>query len=253
MRDVPPGTPAPTTKHNVFAADDVNIKDIPPGKSASDAFKEHEEALPKEEIEKRQRIMLEYTRLSGRYVNPHNKKSRWVTPEDMPRVLSDGKDLVAMCNLPRGKYSGIAALAHSQIDDKDPLRFFVLPNGIVIINPVITNHTKVPVFKDEGCMTFPDKDIKKNVERYNKCDVTYQTLGRTDEKSEPTLTKPITEHLTSGNAHVFQHECGHLNGCQIYDEDYSASKSIGFGDGLPVDPNLWGKVEEPEKPLTTNE
>lgn len=235
----------------VSVTEDIKMTDVPPGTPARQTFKDREEALPKEEVEKRQRIMLEYTRLSGRYCPAHNKKSRWVEAADLPRVLADGKDLVAMCNLPRGKYSGIAALAHSQIDDKDPLRFFVLPNGMVIINPIITNHTKAPVFKDEGCMSFPDEDIKRNISRYNKCDVTYQTLGRENETSEPTLTKPITEHLTGGTSHVFQHECGHLNGCNIYDDNYEASKSIGFGDGLPVDPNIWGKVEEP-KPLTTN-
>lgn len=249
-KDVPPGTPA---QHEVNVADSVNVQDVPPG-APKMTLAQIEENLPKEELEKRQRIMLEYTRLSGRYVAPHNTKSRWVTPEDLPRVLADGKDLVAMCNLPRGKYSGISALAHSQIDDKDPLRFFVLPNGMVVINPVITNNTKAEIFKDEGCMTFPDNDIKKNVARYNKVDVTYQTLARADEKSDPTLSKPISEALSGGQSHVFQHECGHLNGCQIYDDTYEAKKSIGLGDGLPVDPSIWGeKVEEEKQTLSTQE
>jgi hypothetical protein len=69
-------------------------------------------------------------------------------------------------------------------------------------------------------------------------------LARADEKSEPILSKPISEDLGGGNSHVFQHECGHLNGCNIYDDNYEASKSIGFGDGLPVDPKIWGEVVE---------
>lgn len=223
----------------VFASEDVAMKDVPPGMPAQVAEKMKEEGLPKEEIEKRQKIMTEYNRLISRYVAPHKKKSRWVTKEDLQRVMTDGKDLVAMCNIPRGKYSGIAALAHSQIDDQDPLRFFVLPNGMVIINPVITSHTKAHVFKEEGCMSYPENEIKKSVARFNKITVTYQTLGRKDENSEPELTKPATEDLTGGNSHVFQHECGHLNGCNIYDEDYDPMKSIGFGDGEPVDLNIW--------------
>ncbi|MCR4261037.1 MAG: peptide deformylase, partial [Candidatus Colwellbacteria bacterium] len=217
-----PGTPAPTAE-------------------------EIEENLPPEEVEKRRKTMLEYTRLSGRYCAPHNKRSRWVKSEDLPRVLADGKDLVAMCNLPRGKYSGIAALAHPQIDNKDPLRFFVLPTGMVIINPVLTDHTKAFILKNEGCMSFPDEDIKENIERYNKTVVTYQTLVRKDEKSELVLSKPITENLSGGLAHVFQHECGHLNGCNIYDNDYEAQKSIGLGDGLLIDPTFWNEKVEDEK------
>lgn len=251
MIDVPPGTPAPKT-HEVKVAEEIKIGEIPPG-TPKPSLKQIEENLPKEEVEKRQKIMLEYTRLSGRYCKPHNLKSRWVGAVDIDRVLADGKDLVAMCNLPRGKYSGIAALAHSQIDDKDPLRFFVLPNGMVIINPVIMTHTKAPIQKAEGCMSFPDHDIKKDVNRFNKISVTYQTLARKDENSKPELSKPITEDMGGGHSHVFQHECGHLNGCNIYDENYAPEKSIGLGDGLPVDPEIWGeKVEEEKQTLVTN-
>jgi peptide deformylase len=149
-----------------------------------------------------------------------------------------------MCNLPRGKYSGISALAHSQIEDKDPLRFFVFPKGLVIINPVITAHTKAPIFKTEGCMSYPDEEAKIMVPRYNKVTATYQTLARKDENSEPVLSGQITEELNGGAAHVFQHECGHLNGCNIYDKDYDPEKSIGLGDGLPIALDLWGKVED---------
>jgi peptide deformylase len=221
-------------------SDGIKTAEAPPGTPTPTA-KELEEKLPPEEVEKRRRVMLEYTRLCGRYCPPHNKKSRWVTKKDLQEVVADGKDLVAMCRIPRGKYSGISALAHPQIDDKDPLRFFVLPNGMVIINPVITGHTKVPVSKDEGCMSFPDRDIKTGIPRYNKVDVTYQTLTRKDEKSDPGLSLPITEKLSGGISHIFQHECGHLNGCNIYDSDYDSDKSLWLGDGKPVSPDIWEK------------
>lgn len=214
----------------VSVAEEIQMKDVPPGTPAAAAQKQKEENLPPEELEKRQKIMLEYARLSGRYCPPHNKMSRWVTEADLERVIADGKDLVAMCNIPRGKYSGIAALAHSQIDDIDPLRFFVLPNGLVIINPVITEHTSIPIFKEEGCMSFPEHPMKNMVTRYNKVTATYQTLSKKDGTDTVTLSKPTTENLTGGTSHVFQHECSHLNGHNIYDEDHTADNAIGFGD-----------------------
>lgn len=232
------GSPPPPPPLSVTAAETIKTIEKPPGTPAM-TKEQIEEKLPPEEVAKRQKIMLEYTRLSGRYCEPHSKKSRWVKEEDLPRVVTDGKDMVAMCHLPRGKYSSAAALAHPQIEDKDPLRFFVLPNGMVVINPVIVNNTRIPIFKEEGCMSHPDKEVRKMVPRFNRITVTYQTLARKDEKSEPVLSKATTEELNGGPSHVFQHECGHLNGGSEYDDDFSAEKAIGFGDGLPVDPNLW--------------
>jgi peptide deformylase len=228
--------------------DSIKTGDVPPGTPAP-TMKQIEENLPQEEVEKRQKIMLEYTRLLSRYCEPHNKKSRWVTQADIPAVLADGKDLVAMCNLPRGKYSSIGALAHPQIEANDPLRFFVLPNGMVVINPVITSNTKVPVMKKEACMSFPDNDPILELPRYNKITVSYQTLAVVEGNTEPILSKIITETLNGGVSHVYQHECGHLNGCNIYDTDYSPEKSIGLGDGLAIDMAMWGEDEIPKEDL----
>ena len=232
----------------VNATEEIKIGDVPPGTQAP-TLRQIEENLPPEEVEKRQKIMLEYTRLSSRYCNPHNKKSRWVTDADIEKVMADGKDLVAMCNIPRGKYSGIAALAHPQIDDVDPMRFFVMPNGMVVINPVIVSNTKAHVFKKEACMSYPDNDVIQELPRFNKITVTYQTLAKLDDKDQPVLSKTITETLNGGISHVYQHECGHLNGSNIYDADYAPERAIGLGDGLPVDPNIWGTDEIPKEAL----
>lgn len=230
--ELPPGTPShANTPLQVQADETINTKDVPPGTSYAQALREHEESLPKEEVEKRQKIMLEYTRLSSRYCEPHNNKSRWVKAEDLAKVVADGQDLVAMCNLPRGKYSGIAALAHPQIDAVDPLRYFVFPNGMVIINPVITSHTKTPVMKAEGCMSHEDKDVKKDVPRFNKITVTYQTLTKRDKDDSPALSDPVTETLNGGQAHVFQHEVDHLNGQDIYMENFNPENVSWFGIG----------------------
>jgi len=218
-------------KLEVSVAEEIKTKEVSPGTPAKVAQK-NEEKLPLAEVEKRQKIMTEYARLLARYVEPHNKKSRWVKNEDLPRLLADGKDLVAMCNLPRGNYAGIAALAHSQMDDKDPLRFFVMQKGMVIINPVIFLTTKTTVEKVEGCLSFEYNPLKKDVPRYNKITVIYQTLERLNDKSEPTISKPITEGFNGSAGHVFQHEISHCNGSNIYDADFKAESCHGLGFGL---------------------
>lgn len=246
MIDVPPGTPAPAERNTPLSfsvEEQIKTRDIPPGGQPL-TKEQREEKLPPEEIEKRRKIMLEYTRLSGRYCAPHSKKSRWVEEADLPRVIADGKDLVAMCHIPRGNYSGISALAHSQIEDKDPLRFFVLPNGMVVINPVITSHTKVPIFKEEGCMSYPDREMKTMISRFNKVSVMYQTLARKDENSDPILSQVISEDLGGGPSHVFQHECHHLNGVNIYDENYHPETVVLFGDGISLNEEEIKKLYE---------
>ena len=161
-----------------------------------------------------------------RYVEPHKKLSRFITDKDINIVLSEGKVMLELCRIPRGIYGNIAAIAHPQINDVDPLRFFVTAAGMLIINPVIINHTKTPIFKDEGCMSYPEELIKK-VARYNKIIVEYQTLLK-GEDGKPALSPVITEGYNGNIANVFQHEIGHLNGVYIYDKDYSAESSIGI-------------------------
>lgn len=216
----------------VFASETVKTVDVPPGTPASHNADEE-----------KVKLAAEIARLQGLYVPPNPAKTRWVTNADVPRILADGKDMVALCKLPRGLAKSAMAIAHNQVTSTDPLRFFVMPNGLVVINPVIISHTKVPVFKDEeGCMSFPDEVSKKMVPRYNIVTVTYQTLGTKPGESQPVLTKPATETLNGQASHIFQHECGHLNGGTVYDEDYASEKSVGLGDGKPVDSSLWDEV-----------
>ena len=234
---------------SVFAMETVNTKDVPPG--GKDSYPDFslldkgpeiipklaEELTPQEQT-RRQNMIDEYTRLLGLYVKPHSIKSKWVKDSDLKKVLEDGTDMVVMCSIPRGKYRGGAALAHPQIEEKHPLRFFVLPTGMVVINPVIVNHTKSPIFKEEGCLSWPEHAVLTMVQRYNKVTATYQTLNKEGDKPA-FLSEPRTEELNGNAAHIFQHECGHLNGGCIYDEDYNPAKSIGFGDGLTVDTKIW--------------
>ena len=92
-----------------------------------------------------------------RYVPPHAVVSREVFLEDLPSINTDREIMKALCGLTIGLLRGAHAIAHSQIEDKHPLRFFVTANAIVV-NPRIVQHTNYGHLKQEGCMTFPDRD-----------------------------------------------------------------------------------------------
>lgn len=153
-----------------------------------------------------------------RYVPPHRKISRTVTEADIDRVIKDGEVMLILCSIPRGMYGNISAIAHPQIDDNDPLRFFVLSSGMIIINPIVVNHTKTPVFKSEGCCTYPEEPMNESVMRYHKIQVSHQTLIKDGKDGKIKLSEPKTVDLSGNVAQVFLHETDHLNAIYIYDE-----------------------------------
>ncbi len=156
-----------------------------------------------------------------RYVPWHTKLSRAVTPEDIPTVVKESVVLAELCHTAHGIYTGANAVAHAQIDDKDPLRFFVSSSGEIIINPVITNHTKTPVDSVEACTSFPDKP-PKNVQRYHKITVKFQQLN-----IDKTLSEPREEEFAGPESKAMQHEIAHMNGHSIYDEVVSPEDALG--------------------------
>lgn len=137
-------------------------------------------------------------------IKPHRVKSREVKEEDIPRVIYDANEMFKHVS---GK---CVALAHSQITDQDPLRFFVNKEGEIIINPKITRHVNYFVDSIEGCMTFPDNgEIKKS--RYRKIDVSFQTI-------ENGKLGPIHEaEVRNLTAFIFQHEIDHMDGIYCFD------------------------------------
>ena len=145
-----------------------------------------------------------------RIVKPHTVISAPVTEEDVPRLIEDAKVMYNLCYTVVGRYPGAYAVAHAQIDDKKPLRFFVTSMQEIIINPVITRHTKTPVDSKEGCITFSDKD-QKIMPRYHKIEVDMQTLTADGKLSE-------VQHvcLSGRDAFMFQHEIDHMNALYIY-------------------------------------
>ena len=120
-----------------------------------------------------------------------------------------------LCRKPMGnKTNGALALAHIQVEQKDPMRFFVFRGGKVICNPIIVNHTHVPVNKEEGCMSFADKP-NLIVQRFHTIEVQYQTIVKVN--GEWMLSAPEIQKVKGLEAQVIQHEIDHFNGKTIYD------------------------------------
>lgn len=159
---------------------------------------------------------------------PHQVKSRLVEPKDLERVRKDAAEMQRIMDVltqPHAPFShGIFALAHSQVEEKDPLRFFVIntndetmkrewgEDGLIVVNPVIVRHTKHPIIHYEGCVTFPSRAPEK-VERWHKCDVD-MALVTSDGDFIENYGMPML--LSSRIAQIFQHEIDHFNGKYVY-------------------------------------
>lgn len=148
---------------------------------------------------------------TAKLVPPHKKKSKEVTEKDLPRVIADAHILYNLCYTQVGYIPGCFAVHHSQIENKHPLNFFVTADKEVIINPVIVKHTKVPVDRVEGCLTFPMNPPTK-VKRFNKIEVELQLLTK-DGKIGPVISRSFS----GVDAQVYQHEIQHSKGSYIYD------------------------------------
>ena len=146
-------------------------------------------------------------------VEPHKKKSRKVTGADIPKVLEDAEILHNLCYTKVGIHPGAFAVAHPQIEKKDPLCFFVTMNKEIIINPEIVNHTKVPVERKEGCISFPN-NLPIKVMRFNKIQVKFSTITKGGKISEP-----VTKDFSGILAEIYQHESQHFEGKYIFKYD----------------------------------
>jgi len=185
--------------------------------------KENVRPRSKEEIkqEERKRDFLKY------YVQPHTKVSREATRKDIKRIIGDAHIMYNLCYTDVGTYAlrpdmpAHFGVAHPQINNKKPLRFFVTRNKEIIINPKIINHTEHPVERVEGCLSYPHK-MPVKVLRYNKVTVEYMTLS----KDGKDLVRADTLNLSGIWAQAWQHEIAHLNGKYIYDEDVKPEDAL---------------------------
>ena len=146
----------------------------------------------------------------ARYVAPHKKISRPVLESDMKRVVEEAHILYNLCYTERGLYLTGLAVAHSQIDDKDPLRLFVTKDKKIVINPVITRHTNHPLDRTEACLTFPN-ERPIIVQRWNKVTVSYNVMN-----NDGSIGDIVTEDLIKLESQMFQHEMDHLDGKYIF-------------------------------------
>jgi peptide deformylase len=115
-----------------------------------------------------------------------------------------------MCSERIGFMKGGYALSHQQVENEDPLTFFVLREGETIVNPKILNHTKTTVDSRELCLSFPyiNREILK--QRWNVIEVEYYGIygeGFTKKR----------KRLSGKESHVWQHEMDHFDCKYIFD------------------------------------
>lgn len=151
-----------------------------------------------------------------RIVAPHDKKSRPVTEKDLQKVIEEVKIMYRLCFTPNGLYKGAFAVHHSQIDDKDPMNFFVTADSKIIMNPVITRHSNYTKDSKEACMTFGIEPIV-TVPRWQKIEVEYITIMIDPEDKEKfTVSSLIQASISGFESFVWQHEIQHGNATYIY-------------------------------------
>lgn len=145
--------------------------------------------------------------------NIGNKQSREVTAGDMQKIRALIPEMHQLCLEPLGNHKdGAFALAHCQVDQEDPLRFFVLNDGSCVINPKIIDRIGEPFRNEEGCMSFSECAALLGVQRYKKVRVSFIGLADADSEAEE-QDDFLAEDLI---ALVFQHEVDHMNGKHIY-------------------------------------
>ena len=167
----------------------------------------------------------EHEELKKRVVKPHNKVSRPVAESDVEKVLKDAYTLRDLCFTEHGLYARAYAMHHAQIESEDPMNFFVLNDGKLIVNPKIIRHTKTTVDSEEGCMTYADLP-QRVVERYNKIEVEFQSIEG-EEGKDAKLTEIMKADLSGKDAKIWQHEIAHGLGEYVYGKDF-AKPELGF-------------------------
>jgi len=152
-------------------------------------------------------------------ISPHSLRSREVQETDLIRLKKEVPQMINLLNNPESGHLHGYALAHSQVCNADPLRFFVTETGVVVCNPRITRHTNQIISRKEGCLSFPYEPVIM-VGRYNKCEVEYY------EFIDGGLRGPIVSNFSGLDAEIFQHEISHMNGHYIYEDGACAEQVL---------------------------
>ena len=187
-------------------------------------------------------------------VIPHFIKSKKVEESDIKTIVDSMILMAEKCReLEEERKVQIAfALAHCQVTDKNPLRFFVFNPynqkvidvsdnlSPVIINPVIINRTNTTVNKVEGCLSFVGFG-GADVDRYNKVTVEFEELHEKD--GDFFISEKKTKNLSGKLSQIFQHEIDHFNAKYIFDKDIVEA----IGDVLKKPPKKDKIVEEKKR------
>ncbi len=150
--------------------------------------------------------------IKGVIQNISNKVSKKCTEEDIDTFVRKLTPLMAqMCHLPIGNHkNGAFAMAHCQIDQEAPLRFFVLKSGTAIVNPRIVSATRRRM-NFEGCMSFAEKMCQKGVYRFTRVTANFIEIHSSGQRTDH------KEQLVKGQfACIMQHEIDHMNGKHIF-------------------------------------
>lgn len=136
-------------------------------------------------------------------------QSRACTPDDIKGVVVPLIEPIAkLCYEPLGNHkNGALAIAHCQVTDQDPLRFFVLKEGVAVVNPKIQKRCGDSFRNLEGCMSFADRAMPFGVRRHRKIVVSFTSVeadGTTEDHSNAIIDGEL--------ALIFQHEIDHFNG-----------------------------------------
>ena len=155
----------------------------------------------------------------NKLVKPHDKKSREAVEKDVETIVADSVTLYQLCFTGNGLYQGAYAMHHSQINDTDPIDFFVTHKRDIFINPKIVKHSSYLKDSKEACMTFADRP-QTIVSRWQKITVTYQTIMVDPENEGKFKLSSVIEVGMSGpESFVFQHEADHGQALYIYQTD----------------------------------
>lgn len=122
------------------------------------------------------------------------------------------EEMVELCTQPVGKFPAAHAIAHCQVEEDNPLRFFVCIEGFAVVNPRIIEKSE-PFMHTEGCYSFPYRDPKK-VRRFNRVKVEYIEVKKG--KMFGWSIKKRVREFTDLQACIYQHEIGHFNCHTIY-------------------------------------
>ena len=131
--------------------------------------------------------------------------------------LEIANKLLMTCLIP--KYQHAVGLAHNQIGGNKQVFVAKLSTDTktskwrAFINAKVTDMSPNTKVSEEGCMTFPNKPNK--VERHEWVEVEHQVKARNDHTGDAF----IKEKFYGYDAIIVQHECDHLNGYHIHNQE----------------------------------